>query len=362
MKKEVISDKQATSLIILFIGGSTLLFGTGGEAEKDAWLAIVLSILYAFPILMIYARILSLFSGKDLFDILELVFGKFLGKIISLLYVWFALHLGTLVLNDFGDFPTIVSMSKTPKVVPMIFIIFLCSWAIKEGIEVLGRWGEFSIWGFIFTVILGILLLIPKWNINNIKPILYNGIKPVLKGAFAVFSFPFAETILFCCVFSSLKHKKSAYRVYLLGLIIGGILVFITALSQLSTLGADAYTSFYFPSQAAVARINIGYILQRVEVIVSITFFIGGFIKICICLLGACKGIAKVFSYNDYRFIVIPVALLMVNLSYLIHGSIMEVEEWTIAVWKYYSFLFQVILPIIIWITAEIQKKRFVNK
>ncbi|WP_187296331.1 GerAB/ArcD/ProY family transporter [Tepidibacter mesophilus] len=214
MSKEVISDRQATSLIILFIGGSTLLFGTGGEAEQDAWLSILLSILYAFPILMIYARILSLFPQKDLFDILELVFGKFLGKIISLLYIWFALHLGTLVLTDFGDFPTIVSIGKTPKIVPMTCIIFLCSWAIKEGIEVLGRWGEFSIWGFIFTAIVGTSLLTPNWDINNIQPVLYKGIKPVLQGAFAVFSFPFAETILFCYVFSSLKYKKSPYRVY----------------------------------------------------------------------------------------------------------------------------------------------------
>ncbi|CAH2214384.1 GerAB/ArcD/ProY family transporter [Tepidibacter aestuarii] len=358
MNKEVISDKQGICLITLFITGSTFVMGIGGEAEKDSWLAIILSTLFAFPILMIYARLLSLFPKKDLFDIFEIIFGKFIGKFISILYIWFSLHLGTLVLRNFGEFIVTISLSKTPMIILMTFIIFLCTWSTKCGIEPLGRWGELFICLIIFLVITGVLALVPNTDINNILPILDKGIKPVIKGAFGVFSFPFAETILFCLVFSSLKDNQSPYKVYIFGLIIGGVIVFTTSLTELLVLGSNLYGNLFFPAQHALSKVNIGGFIQRIEIITSISFLTGGFIKISICLLGACNGIAKLFSFNNYRFIVTPVAMLMLNLSYLIYDSIFEMIEWSFTTWPYYAFLFQVILPATIWIVAEIKHKK----
>ena len=43
-----------------------------------------------------FSRILSLYPGKDLFDILQIVMGKFVGKFISILMIWFAFHDGSL--------------------------------------------------------------------------------------------------------------------------------------------------------------------------------------------------------------------------------------------------------------------------
>ncbi|PAB60435.1 GerAB/ArcD/ProY family transporter [Anaeromicrobium sediminis] len=358
MGKEVISDKQGICIVILFITGSSVLFGIGADAENDAWIAIIISILFSLPILMIYARILSLFQEKDIFDILELVFGKILGKIISMLYVWFALHLGGLVLRDFGEFPTIVSIPKTPRIVPMVCISFLCCWAIKEGIEVLGRSGEFMLPIVVSLTVVGVSLSIPNMEFKHIEPIFNKGINPIVNGAFAVFSFPFGETILFCGVFSRLKNNKSPYKIYLLGLIIGGILIFIISQATFVILGFDGYKAELFPTYAAATRIDVLDFIQRIEIIVAIGFFFGGFIKISVCLLVACKGIEKVFECDNYRYIAIITTLFMLNLSIIMHKSFLEVIRWTIATWRYYAFPFQVIIPISILIVAEIKKKR----
>ena len=97
MKNEVISERQGIILIILFILGSTLLIGSAGQAKQDAWIAIIIAISWSIILLLMFSRILSLYPGKDLFDILQITFGKFIGKIISILMIWFAFHLGTLV-------------------------------------------------------------------------------------------------------------------------------------------------------------------------------------------------------------------------------------------------------------------------
>ncbi|MCK4258321.1 MAG: endospore germination permease [Halanaerobiales bacterium] len=358
MKREVISDRQGIYLITLFIMGSTLILGTAAQAEKDIWLAILLAMVFAFPTLSMYARLHALFPGKDLYDILEFVFGRYLGKIISFVYIWFAFHLGTLVLRNFGEFLTTVGLLDTPTALLYVIMILLCLWAVKEGIEVLGRWGEFFIKIIIPLILLTIILGIPDMTINNIRPVFYNGIKPILDGAFSTYTFPLAETVIFMMVLSPLKEENSSYKIYWVGLLIGGFIIFISAFFEILVLGVNLYSESYFPAYIAVSRINIGDFLQRMEIIVSITFLIGGFIKISICLLAASKGIGKVFGFDDYRILATPVALLMVNLAYFIYDSIMEMTEWTFKIWNMYAFPFQVILPILILIAAEIKVRR----
>lgn len=104
MNKEAISNKQGITLVIIFILGSTLVLGTAGEAKKDMWIAIIVGIFLSFPILLIYAKLLSMFPEKDIFDISILVLGNFFGRIVNILFIWFAIHLGALVLYNFGEF------------------------------------------------------------------------------------------------------------------------------------------------------------------------------------------------------------------------------------------------------------------
>ncbi|MCT4595254.1 MAG: endospore germination permease [Anaeromicrobium sp.] len=359
MGREEISDRQGVLLVVMFVIGSTSILGIGGEAGRDSWLATILGTIISFPALMIYAKILATFPKEDLFSILEVVFGKFLGKCISILYTWFAFHLGVLVLRNFGEFASTVSLLKTPMMATIIILNLLCIWAVISGIEILGRWVQVTFIMLIVLIIVTIFFLIPDMDINRIQPILSDGIKPVLKGAFSVFTFPFAETIIFCLVFSSLKDSKSSYRVYTWGLVIGGFMVISTAFTGILVLGENNYKELFFPYYSAVSRINIGNFIQRSEIVVSIAFLVGGFIKISICFLGACKGVERICGLKDYRTIVVPVGLLMINLSNIIYDNVREMVQWAFKVWPYYAVVFQVILPTIVLFSIQVRKKKF---
>lgn len=356
MNKVVISDKQGISIISLFIIGSSIVLTVAGKAKKDVWIAIVLSILTALPIVLVHARLLVIFPGRDLYDVLEIVLGKLLGRGISLLFIGFSFFLGGLVLRVFGDFISTVSFPETPGIVPMVFIGVLCIWAVKEGIEIIGRWGGVFLLGIIFLILIVSLLLIPKMNMDNLRPILYEGVKPVVDGAFHAFIFPFTQTIVFTTLFSSLKNK-SVYKVYIVGLLIGGGVLYISSITNILVLGSNTVENVYFPTYATASRLSGGDVVERLEVVIAVTLLVGGFIKVCMCLLSTCNGIAKIFGCNDYRFIVTPIGLLIINLSYFIHDNVMEKAEFASDIYPSYAFPFQVIIPIIILIVAEIKKK-----
>jgi spore germination protein KB len=358
MNKETINSKQAICIVIIFIMGSTLLLGTSEEAKNDAWIAIIIAIITALPMVLIYARILSLFKGMDIYDIVQVVFGKIIGKIIVLLYTWYAFHLGSMILRNFGEFINTVAMPETPMFVTMFILGLLCIMVVHGGVEVLGRSAKFFLPVILVTNFIVYLLAIPKFHFNYIKPILYNGFTPVIKGAFSTFSYPFAETVLFTTVIFALQPKKSAYKVYIYGLLIGGAIVLLINIRNIMMLSANILEIFYFPSYEAISNIKIGDFIQRIEGTVSIVFVISAFIKASVCLYAACKGVTKIFGLNNYTTIVVQIGLLMIYFSSILYDNIMEMEYWAFKVYAYYAFPFQVILPIIILIVAEIRMRK----
>lgn len=359
MNKEIISDKQGICLVVMFMLGSSLLIGTASNAKNDTWLAIIIGTLLFIPVVLIYSRLLYLFPGKDLFDILHIVFGNIIGKILSIIYIWFSFYLGVLVLRNFSEFTTIVVYPDTPIVVPMIFFILLCIFALKLGIEVLGRWSElFIIVNIIAVILITIILSSTLMNINNLLPILYDGIQPVISGAFSALSFPFAETVVFTMVFSSFENQKSSYKIYLYGLIIGSLTLLVNNLKNILVLGSDAMNINYFPSYISVSIIRLGTFIERMEATVIIVLIINIFIKATIDMLAVCRGIAKVLNIDDYRFLATPIALLTLIFSIFNFKNTMEMMDWTFNVWPYYAIPHQVILPIIILIAAEIKVRK----
>jgi len=362
MKKEIISDKQAIAIMILYITGSSVVLATAEEAKGDLWLAIIMGLIGALTVALIYARILSLFPEKDFFSIVIYIFGKIFGNVICILYIWFSFHLASLVLVNYQYFIEIVGLNATPEIVISISIMFLVVWGVKAGIEVLGRWSSLFVIVLVCLIYFTIPFLMPMMDIRNLQPFLYNGIKPVINATLSTFTFPFAETVMFLGILSSLKSKKSYYRVYTFGILLGGVIIFSVSVSGMLVLGAGRYAAYNFPAYAAVSMINIKDFITRMEIVVSAIFLIGGFVKISINTLFCCKGICKLFSFEDYRFLVTPIGILISITAITNYGSIMEMSQWITETWNYYALLFQVILPIIILIGAEIKvrhKKKF---
>jgi len=362
MKKEVISDKQGISLMILFIIGTSIIYASGIKAKQDMWLAIILSLLAALPLAIILARLHYIFPGKNLFGICELCFGRFIGKVITALYIWFIFHTGVSVIMNLNIFITTVSLTNTPKIIPLICICMLCCWISKEGIEVLGRWSSFFVLVSIAFVLTTLLFLIPQMNINNILPILNNGIKPVLEGSFGTYAFPFTQIVVFTIAFSGFETKKSPYKIYIKSLLIGGIFILLISFMNILVLGIDTTSRVYYPSHESALRVDIGELLQRVEIIISGGFVIGAFAKGSVYLISACKGIASLFNCKDFRFIVIPMALLMISFSSYTYNSVMDYFSWILELWTvFYALPFQMIMPVIIWIFAEIKSRQLIS-
>ncbi|WP_113674231.1 GerAB/ArcD/ProY family transporter [Vallitalea guaymasensis] len=360
--KEVISNRQGISMIILLMLSESFVINPITEPNSDIWISILVAIGITCLIVVAYCRILARYPGKNLYEILITVFGKIIGNVISILYVLYCFYVGALVLSTFILFTNVVGLINTPRSIIAIGVILLVIIGLKYGLEVMGRWSEFSVRIIYPIILLTIPLMLTMVEAFNLTPVLADGIQPIAKGAMEMITFPFAEVITLILIFStkSISKSKSIYKVFIYGLLLGGFVLFCTHVSAYLCLGKYAYSSSYFPIYSAVSRINIGDILQRIEAIIAIIFIMSGFVKIAIYLLAGCKGVAVLLKLEDYKFIVTPLSIITLVVSLTTVSNIMELN-FHIYYYNYMAILMQIIIPIITLIAVEI-KCRFIEK
>ncbi|MFF2019038.1 endospore germination permease [Paenibacillus sp. NPDC058177] len=354
MNKEILPSGQSISIAVLFIIGSSLFMGVTGRSGNSAWISLLIAMSLSVPLMFVYARLHVLFPGKNLFDMLIAMFGGITGRIISCTYIWYALHLGSLVLRNFGEFSETVALTETPMIAPMLCIGLLCVWTVYSGIEVLGRSAKFLLLFTIMILLLLQILAIPKFEYHHLKPVLDSGWSPILADAMGLFTFPFGEIVIFLGVLRALPGKGSAKKVFFSGLLMGGGVIMVVIFRNLLILGPDILSSLYFPAYVAVSRINVGDFLTRIEGSSAILFVTALYIKVSLCLYVASVGVAKVFKLKSYRSVVLQLGLLMVYLADFIYQDIMQMQNFAYHTYKIYALPFQVFFPLLLWIVAEI--------
>lgn len=361
MKTEALSGRQLACITALFIAGSSSIAGNAGIAKRDTWIAVILATAAAVPLILMYARISSIYREKNLFEIIFRVFGKWLGRLVSLLTTLYCFLIGALVLRDFPEFVQTVSLPKTPRLVFSIIIGLLCAYLAKLGINSFGKAGILfsAVVGII--VILAFMLLLPNMDITHLKPVLSAPPDLLLGNTLKLFSFPFGETVLLLCLFCNIKQGQNKYKFFVTGGLIGGLYLLVSVLRNILTLGAENFTSLYFPSYNAISTINIGDFFQRLEVMVSSYLLLCDIIKISVAILASCLGAAKLFGIGDYKKIVFPVSVLMIAVSQIVFKNTMEFFTWFDA-YLFYSLPFQVGIPLILWIWGEANRRKLANE
>ena len=254
------------------------------------------------------------------------------------------------------EFVKITSLTETPLIVIMLSFSIIIIVAARLGIEVIGRISTYALPVVILILILMEVLSISQMNFNYIKPYFAHGLPKIARAGFSAFTFPFGESVIFLGIFYSLKKRGSAYKVFLTGVITASIVLITLTLVNTFILG-PVKDDFYFPSYSSFSRIQLGNFLQRMEGTISVSYAITCFIKASVCLFVTCKGISYIFKLTDYRFITIQTGLVMTYLAFILYENTVEMENWVLNIYDYYAIPFQVIIPLFIWVWAEIKNR-----
>lgn len=353
--KEVIAVRAGIATVALMLMGGSVIHGIGSQAGSDVWLAIIFAALFSLPFILIYARLGDFDPEQDIFHTLEKALGKPLTVVVAIIYGYYALLLMYYSLDSLGNFVTVAGLVETPKVVPRLALTLIGLMAAKAGIEVLTRWCSLFLRIIVLTSFLALVLVLKEVDFSNLQPVLFDGIGPVLQATLTTMKFPFLETVLFTFAGAGFRIKNGSRYVLVRGHFAAAALILFIITLTVAVVGPEIYRIQYYPVYGAVSRIDVGGFFTRLEITVTFIFLITAFVKVSVCQIVAAKCFSYLVGETDYRRLVTPLALSGIVGSFYLAEGTLEMEKRNLSLWPPLELAVQVILPVIIWIIAEIR-------
>jgi len=358
MQKNYLSSKQAICTMILFVLGTSALISVNIDAEQDTWIAMIVSCAMSIPVILVYARVLSLFPEKNFYDIVEILIGKAGSKLIVLLITWYAIHLGAFVMSNFHLFISIVDLPNTPHFMILVPLLILAIYLAKSGLSTFGNWSIINLIIVSIVVIITAIACLKTADFSQLLPVFDHSISEICMSSYKIFTFPLAETVVFMSILGSVKSGTSPYRIYISGILLGTIILLLTILRNNISLGTQMLSSACFPSYTSTRVMSIGSFLTRIEGSISINFLLAGITKFTVCIFAASNGLAKLFGIKNPKMLIIPTCLLMLSVCCTSYTGIIEMFAFLNDSYYIYAIPFQLIIPLGIWIVAEIRTHR----
>ncbi|MFC0270547.1 endospore germination permease [Metabacillus herbersteinensis] len=361
MKQEKISGFQLSYLMIGYVLGTAMILGLGAEVKQDAWLLILFGMLCSLILMAVYTQLSAYYPDDTLVQILPKIIGKYLSYPIIMLYIFHFTYSAARACRELGDLIVTTILVDTPSVVVIGSFMVLMIYCLRGGVETFGRMGEIVFPVYIIALILIWILLfsVEQFNVNNLTPVLGNGVKPVLKEVFPnAVNFPFGETIIIMMFFPFLNKKQNVRKIGMSIILIGGTMLTVNSIMMLSTLGPEIYSESNFSLLAATQMVSIADFLERFDALVILMMVAGVFFKVGGFTFGAAVAISQVFKLKQTRSVILAMGTIITSLSLISATSYVEHLEigFTIFV-PYVHTLLQVIVPILLLCIAFIRKR-----
>ena len=366
MEKAKISAYQLFILMVLFELGSALLVPIAIEAKQDAWLAILIGMVGGFCLYLVYHGLFSYYPDIPPTEYIQKIMGSFFGKILSFIYALYFIYLSARVLRDFGEMLITSFYWETPLFILNTLMTLLVIYTVRKGIEVLARTSEL-LFVLIFLLGISVLFLIVVSGIiqiSNLKPVLEEGIKPVLKTTLTqTLYFPFGEVIIFAMILPYLNRPEKVKQIGLLAIGFSGLILATVMALNVSVLGVNNVTRSPFPLLSTIQTIEVAGFLERLDVYFILISVIGVFFKMCVFFYASVVATANLFKVKESSQLAFPIGLSILILSITIASNYSEhIKEGLHVITLYLHLPLQVILPSLLLLITFIKNKKKKSK
>jgi len=184
-----ISSVQLLFFFIVFETSTAILYTPARAATldgPDSWLAVSLGdVWYGLLIVLVAVALGKRFPFQAFPEYLPEILGKVTGKLLAAAYVLGFTYLSSVLLSEGSTFIHIVLLNMTPPVVLDTVLAAVAAYGAYLGIEVIARENELALPAWALVVVLLLFMAARDMNFGNLKPVLENGLLPVLRaGAF----------------------------------------------------------------------------------------------------------------------------------------------------------------------------------
>lgn len=348
--KRKISVYQFFILMTIVPYGSASLFFLAPKAKQDVWIGILLYSLAGILLQIMYIKLYVKYPEDTLITYLPKVYGKLIGSILGIMYVAYFTYAAARVMRDYSEVVSAFSLKYTPKIIFGAVFIITIIYAVYNGIENISSLAQLFFLILITIKIISFFLILSTddvFKLQNLKPILSQGILNVLKESWQLILFPYGETLVFTMIYPSVIENSKIKKAAILSIIAEAILLAFNNIIFICTLGVNFATLTNFPLFETYRLIQIGEFLNRLDILFLLLFLADGFFKISIFLYAAVLGASQIFKSKNARVLSIPFGIIVLIVSLLIAKNYPEhIKAGLTDVLYYIHIPMQIVIPI----------------
>lgn len=361
LEKSKLSSGQLTILgMLVLIGDMALVYPAAMAygARQDAWIAGLLGILLGLIVIQIMIATSKIDTSKTIIELSLDVFGKWIGSIVAISYLFFFIIAASTYVREMEDFLCTQIYEDTPGDVIRAMAIILLTYGVRKGIDTIGRASQVFFPFFVLFLGCLIFLLLPQVSLERIYPILDTPVPDFLHTTMIGIFYPFGEMCVFLMILPFVKKQKNSNRNLLISIAIGGIGLNLILFLSLTVLGPYMSAHQFYATYILARVINIGSFLQRLEALVAATWIISTYFKTALFYYAFVLGLAQLLKLKSYKYLIIPVGFLLFGLSQLVAPNIIFLIKGIPNSWVDWDITHSLIFPLLLIMVNKIRKNR----
>ena len=358
---EKISNYQLITLTVLAQLGTSIIFGFGATAGRDAWIAALISTGIGMLLVLVYTALARMQPGLTLIEWYITQFGKWIGVPIAWMYVLLIVYDAGRIIADLKYLIPMTVLYKTPPIVTIGIFVAVAAYAIFGGIEVIGRIGELFLPLILLLYFLEIILIFSSGivHINYLRPIVGEGWKRILDTVWPLgISQTFAETLRFSMIWVLVDKPEKIMKSTLIATGISGVFIAFFSMLAVLGLGENTFVHSILPLYKLIQQISVADFVENLDIIEILYFLVTSFFKLSVELFIIVRGIQQLTGSENNRVLIQPIAMIMMCIGMTMATNISEHLDAGLKVLPYSLWVpLYIILPCILLIIVLIRKK-----
>ncbi len=314
---EAISVVLTSIVVKVFFASPRQLTETVGPAGRLVHVIAVSAALVGF---LLISLLMKRFSGQDLVSVLETVFGKIAGNLISLILAAVILFNAVLFTREFSEAVKAYIFPSTPPSMIMIFFLAPVLLMSYLGFESLVKTVSSFVWIILISFISILILSGPQYNFSNLFPLFDGGIGHVAITALNR-TLVYGDILVLTVFINSLQGFGHFKKAGLTAVIISGLFLISGFLAYNMSFPRSVASENAIPAYAITRAIEFGTFFQRFDPIYVFIWSISAMLAVGVNLYAFISIYCKVFRIEDQKPLVLPLGIILFSIGILMPST-----------------------------------------
>ncbi|NIK68141.1 GerAB/ArcD/ProY family transporter [Paenibacillus sp. BK720] len=320
----------------------------------DSWISVLLGGLVVMLVVVLMVKLSLRFQGKTVFQYTQSLIGRYPGILWCLLLVLYYIAIAGFEIRVMSEVTMFYLLEGTPIWAITIPFIWLGAYLIRGGINAIARVGQIVFPISLFILIVSYLLSLRLFHLDNLRPVLGDGILPVILGLKStVLVYSGCEVVM--TLVAQLDHPKQALKAMLAGISIPAVIYFFTIIMVIGGLSVDSAVTSTWPTIDLIRSFEVtGFLFERFEFPLMVIWLMQMFCNYSSFFYNSSLGLSQLFNlpYKSVIFALVP----FIFLAAMIPKNINEVFKLGDDIGYFSIFLF-ILFPVCLSLIAMIRSK-----